>query len=274
MKTVKKIGLKKKSATRAASGHIGGLYLYCIVEGGRDVHFGRIGLLGSEVYTIRCAGFLAVVHDCKEDRYRTEDAEALQSWVMTHNDVVNIAMEMFDAVLPLGFGKIIVGKGEEGPVETLARWLEKEREGFKLKLANVRGKEEYGVEILWDSGVVTSGLKTVLPQARELMEKAQSESVGTAYMYEEKLKMLLRREAEAARERYSEEFYGLIKKSVDGIKVDKRRQTGDKMPSLMRLSCLVRKDGVSALGEILERIKKEKGFPVRFTGPWPPYSFV
>jgi len=43
---------------------------------------------------------------------------------------------------------------------------------------------------------------------------------------------------------------------------------------LLNLSCLVAKGKVDSLGEELEKIDNMEGFSVRFTGPWPPYSFV
>jgi hypothetical protein len=43
---------------------------------------------------------------------------------------------------------------------------------------------------------------------------------------------------------------------------------------LLNLSCLLFKEKSKILGEELEKINHLKGFFVRFTGPWPPYSFV
>jgi len=37
---------------------------------------------------------------------------------------------------------------------------------------------------------------------------------------------------------------------------------------------LVYTDKYRELGEELDEINKMQGFSVRFTGPWPPYSFV
>ena len=42
----------------------------------------------------------------------------------------------------------------------------------------------------------------------------------------------------------------------------------------MNLSCLLTKDGSRELGDELEKIDAMEGFSVRYTGPWPPYSFV
>jgi hypothetical protein len=61
---------------------------------------------------------------------------------------------------------------------------------------------------------------------------------------------------------------------VDEIRVEKTKKTDEKNQMLINLSCLVDKERSKELGEELEKINEEKGFAVRFTGPWPPYSFV
>ena len=70
------------------------------------------------------------------------------------------------------------------------------------------------------------------------------------------------------------DFYARIKKCVDEIKVEKAKKTDEERQMLMNLSCLVHKKKSKELGEELERINEQEGFSVRFTGPWPPYSFV
>ena len=42
---------------------------------------------------------------------------------------------------------------------------------------------------------------------------------------------------------------------------------------LLNLSCLMQ-EGSGDLGRVLDEIQQTKGISVRFTGPWPPYSFV
>jgi len=43
---------------------------------------------------------------------------------------------------------------------------------------------------------------------------------------------------------------------------------------LLNLSCLLPRDQNEKLGEALEKIDGREGISVRYTGPWPPYSFV
>jgi hypothetical protein len=42
---------------------------------------------------------------------------------------------------------------------------------------------------------------------------------------------------------------------------------------ILNVACLVHEDRIKNLGSKLGQLKKES-FAVRFTGPWPPYSFV
>ena len=93
-------------------------------------------------------------------------------------------------------------------------------------------------------------------------------------MYKQKLENLLKKEMEKEAERCFKDFYEKIKKCVDEIKVEKTKKLEENKQMLMNLSCLLPKEKSKILGEELEKINNMKGFFVRFTGPWPPYSFV
>jgi hypothetical protein len=56
--------------------------------------------------------------------------------------------------------------------------------------------------------------------------------------------------------------------------VEKTKKMDEEKQMLVNLSCLVDMERYKALGEELEKIEQMDGFSVRFTGPWPPYSFV
>ena len=43
---------------------------------------------------------------------------------------------------------------------------------------------------------------------------------------------------------------------------------------ILNLSLLTDQVGVQRVGDYLERVSQESGAEVRFTGPWPPYSFA
>ena len=43
---------------------------------------------------------------------------------------------------------------------------------------------------------------------------------------------------------------------------------------ILNLSLLLRRDAIPRLGDYLETVSQEQAVEVRFTGPWPPYSFT
>lgn len=251
-----------------------GIYLYCIVDGNEETSLDKIGIDGSEVYTIPYQEISAVVHDCESHPYESEDKDIVKNWVMTHQKVVDSAWQKFGAVLPLAFDTIIIGEEDIEPKENMEKWLQKDYQNLKEKLNKVRGKAEYGIQVLWDPDIVIKRIAQDTPEIKGLKEELKSKTPGTAYMYEQKIKNLLRGEMEKKADEYFKDFYARIKKEVFNIHIDKTKKVDDNLQMLMNLSCLVVKENVEKLGEVLEEIKKETGFIIRFTGPWPPYSFT
>ena len=79
----------------------------------------------------------------------------------------------------------------------------------------------------------------------------------------------LERKAEADCRRYFENLAAL----ADDVQVGKPRPVkGGQM--VLNLSLLVARLAIAPIGEYLERVSQEPGVEVRFTGPWPPYSFA
>jgi len=249
-------------------------YLYCIVEGNEEITLGNIGIEDSNVYVIPYQDLSAVVHNCLAEPYKSKDQEKMKSWVTAHEKVVEIAWEKFGTVLPLGFDTII--KGEEGvlPDENMKKWLRDDYENLRQKLAKLKDKAEFGVQVFWDLKIISEGLIGTNPEIKKLSEEIKSKSRGLAYMYKQKLENLLKKEMEKEADRYFKDFYEQIRRCVDQIKVEKTKKLEEDKQMLLNLSCLLFKGKSKILGEELEKIDHLKGFSVRFTGPWPPYSFV
>jgi len=90
----------------------------------------------------------------------------------------------------------------------------------------------------------------------------------------QKLENLVKREMETKADEYFKDFYGRIRRHVDDIRVEKTKKAEPGLQMITNLSCLVYRDRYSELGEELDKINRMAGFSIRFTGPWPPYSFV
>jgi len=249
-------------------------YAYCVADAGERVSLGPIGLEGSEVYTIPYQDICAVVHNCAAQPYQSEDEEVVKTWVRTHEAVIDAAWEKWGTVLPLSFDMLIRGEMERSAERNVAEWLKDEYEALKKKMEKVRGKAEYGVQVFWEPKVVAESLTRTSPEIRKLDEEIRSKPRGLAYMYRQKLENLIKREMETKADECFQNFYGRIRKHATDIRVEKTKKAEQGLQMILNLSCLVYKGRYTQLGEELDKINQMEGFSVRFTGPWPPYSFV
>jgi len=252
----------------------GGRYLYCVADSEEQVSLGPVGIDCSNVYTIPYRDVCAVVHECPAEPYQSKDSEVVNSWVLVHQKVVDEAWERWGTVLPLGFDTIVMDKDGVGAEENVRNWLQNDYDNLKGKMEKVRGKAEYGVQIFWEPQVIARSLTKASPEISQLEEEMKSQSRGVAYLYKQKLENALKRELESKADQCFREFYQGIRRYVDSIVVEKTKQGDQNTQMIMNLSCLLTRDKTAELGKELENINSIDGFSVRFTGPWPPYSFV
>ena len=256
-----------------------GLYLYGIADANTDAQtkLGEIGIEGNEVFTIPYKGLSAIVHNCPLEPYKSDDEEVVKGWVKTHQHVLDIAEEKFGTVIPFSFDMIIKPEDENnaGAEEALKKWMAEELEGLMEKMNKIRGKKEFGVQIFYIPSVMSEKMAAESEEVRKIKEEMKSKGPGTAYIYKQKLETAIKREMESRMDSYFKDFYGRIKKHVEEIKVEKTKKADEKdMQMIMNLSCLITTDKYKELGAELEQIDNTEAFSVRFTGPWPAYSFV
>jgi len=177
-------------------------------------------------------------------------------------------------VLPSGFDTIIKGGEGLSAEENLKKWLEEDHENLKEKLEKVRGRAEVGVQIYWNPKVVVEKLMETSEEIGKLGEEMKEKPPGMAYFYKQKIERALKKEMDERADDYFKDFYSRIKGYADDIRVEKTKKTERDRQMLMNLSLLIHRDKIKLLGEELAKIKEVEGMDVRFTGPWPPYSFV
>jgi len=254
-----------------------GLYLYGIADANVSTKLGEIGIEGNEVYTIPYKGLSAIVHNCPLEPYKSDDDEVVKGWVKTHQHVLDVATEKFDTIMPLGFDTITKPEGENNAnaKEVLKRWMSEEFDVLMEKMGKIRGKKEYGMQIVYIPSVMSEKIAEESEEIKKIKEEMESKPPGMVYMYKQKLENAVKKELESRMDTYFKDFYERIRSKVEDIKVEKTKKTDEKdKQMIMNLSCLVSTDKYKELGEELEKIDKEEGFSVRFTGPWPAYSFV
>ncbi len=251
-----------------------GRYVYCIVESSQEAQLGSIGINGTRVYAIHYQDISAIVHDCPSEPYESEDNDMVKNWIIIHEKVIETAWERFGIVLPLGFDTIIRAREEKDPKKVVRDWIKGEYQNLKKKLDRVRGKAEYGIQISWDTKIISHALIEKDEELNKLSDDIKSKPKGAAYMYRQKLEKSIREKLLPEAENHFREFYGRIKECTEDIKMEKNKKEEEPGQMLMNLSCLADKNGAKALGDELDKINNREGIFVRFTGPWPPYSFV
>ena len=252
-----------------------GRYLYCIADSSKAETLGNAGIEGNEVHSVPYKDLCAIVHNCPARPYESKDQDIIKEWVIAHQKVVDAAWERYGTVIPMGFDTIVQGSATVDPEENMKTWLKDDYDNLKAKMEKVRDRAEYGVQVFWDRKIVAEKISHKSPEIKALNQEIKSKPKGIAYMYRQKLEGLLRKEIEEQADRYFKEFYEKITPHAEDFRVEKTKKTEDEdKQMLLNLSCLLPKEGSKGLGEELEKIDALEGFSVRYTGPWPPYSFV
>lgn len=246
-------------------------YIYAVIPRIKKDDFGPMGIMGNTVYSISFREISALVHDCPPEPY--QGSEEVKEWVSAHATVVDAAWAEAGTVLPMSFDVIVKGDEERNAEENVRKWLEEGYTTLKAKLEEFRDRVELGVQILWDPAVITQRITAENEEIRELMTEMATKSPGIAYFYQHKMAEAVKHEmGKRAAEDYRNIYERLKAYAVDTHINKVKRLQGKQM--IMNLSLLVERDKVQALGEILGEVREEEGVEVRFTGPWPPYTFA
>jgi hypothetical protein len=250
-----------------------GLYVYCVARGDGNCLLGPIGLGGQVVYTVGSGDIRAVVHNCRAEPYQSQDPQVVQGWVVAHQNVVLAAAEAFGTVLPMAFDMIVRGASGGGAAGALRDWLDERRDRFPRLLDRLAGKAEYGVQVLWDRQVIAAWLVESDDELHKMQNEAQGKPKGLAHLLGQKLAKAIRAAMEKQADLFAQDFYARIRRCVEDVRVDKLKKVDGGKQMLLNLSCLMQQ-GSGELGRVLDDLQQTKGISVRFTGPWPPYSFV
>ena len=245
-------------------------YVYCVVPG--EVSDWQLhGLDDQTVRAVCAAGLTALVHDCPPDPYQGDD-EKVKVWVVAHGDVVDAAWKRMGTVLPMTFDTIVRASDHLDADEQVRRWLSSERDRFRAVLAHLNGRVELGVQVLWDPKIVGEAVAQGNDEICELRMGMVGAPKGMAYFYARKAEQVLLRALEAKAEHDYRACFAKITALCPEVRVNKLKKVVDRQ-MILNLSVLAPRERVAELGAVIAGFKAE-GVEVRFTGPWPPYSFT
>jgi hypothetical protein len=247
-------------------------YIYAIIPRVATADLGAVGIAGAHVYMLTHRAIAAVVHDCPPDPYQGEP-ETVAGWVKVHNDVIDKAWSEAGSVLPMRFNVIVKAEGERSAEENVRQWLELEYSNLQAKLDEFQNKVELGVQVLWDPAIIVQRIVESSEEIKALRAEMATKSRGTAYFIEHKIANAVKEEMERKAQRDFATCYGRLKERSEGTHVNKVRKQDDKA-MIANLSLLVRRERVQEIGAVLQEAGDEQGVEIRFTGPWPPYTFA
>jgi hypothetical protein len=248
-------------------------YLYSIANTGEKQNLGTIGIGARSVYTVVFQDIAAIVHTSEFEPEPAKNAEQVEQWVMTHNYVIDKAIENFNTVLPVSFGCLF--KGDDESVE---RWLQKNYNSYKKELERLKDSAEYSIHIFYDPKVLEEQIIDTIPELKEMDKKIEIMPKGKAYIFKKKFELNLKQAIIDQLTGLVEEFGASLRKNVTELIIEKKisyvpeKYAGKKL--MVAFSCLIAQKNVEQLGQSLEGINKKEGLAVRFTGPWAPFSFV
>ncbi|MCP8313678.1 MAG: GvpL/GvpF family gas vesicle protein [archaeon] len=239
-----------------------GRYVYCIIECGERISFGKIGIgnRDDEVYTIPYKDISAVVSNTPLLEYEPNEENAL-----AHMNVIQRVMQDY-TVLPLKFCTIF--KGEENLKKSLTTLYHE----FKAEFERLRDKIEVGVKILWQPKRAIDEVRRTSEKVKGIEREMKSKPQRIGQILKAKLDVAIKDELNRKADEYSEAIFEELKKHA----IDSRKS---RMVGYMILNgaFLLHKSNVDDFKIALERIKSRyepKGLEFIFSGPWPPYNFV
>lgn len=251
---------REPDGLRTSSGR--GRYVYCVVETEEPFELGPLGI-GSEenvVYTVHEAGLAAVVSETPLRRY-----DPTRENLLAH-EIVNETVMREYTMIPMSFGTIF---RSDDDVAALLRSTAPE---LSEVLAAMRGKVELGLKVYWDREKAISELERENAAVRELKAEIAADANGSTYF----ARVQLGRLVEEALDERANALMWSVYEPLRPLSVASRtsKLIGDDM--LLNVAFLVERAREDEFDQAVKRLtsRHEDLLTFKYTGPWPPYSFV
>ena len=177
------------------------------------------------------------------------------------------------SVVPLRFGTIYL---ERASVRAM---LSEKEQTLSAIIEQLRGREEWGINILCDREMLLEAIISLSPRLRALEEQAASASPGQSYLLRKKMDAMRADEARAVMKRIAAQIEGdLAPRSFGAVRLRVLKDEGGEHNDLVaKLAFLVAHDRFEEFRAAAERLAEEHapaGFKLELTGPWPAYNFI
>jgi hypothetical protein len=274
-------------------------YLYCLVDAtaGDPDAFDAAGIDDRPVRVLPVEGVGAVVHDC-DGLYDSDDPLQVREWLLAHQSVVDAATEAFATPLPVRFDTVFEG-GDAGVRE----WVRGVAGEVTETLDRFAGRREYRIGVRWHADGFAERMAERDDRLAEIAAERDAADGGGAFLRE---KQYHKRLDELRRQRYETLQADLLDRVEDVVETwteqegggaadaladdgsdagdgaDDGRSTADDADgagtddteSVTRIAVLAEQAAEERLGQRLDEYVDAHDVEVRFTGPWPPYTFA
>ncbi len=176
-------------------------------------------------------------------------------------------------VVPLRFGTIYLERAG------VVRMLTEKRKDLAQLLEQLRGREEWGVNVFCDQSTLMSAIISVSPKLRELTEQAAQASPGQSYLMQKKIETLRVDEARVALNRIIDDVEKALGEQADeGKRLRILKVEATEHGELKgKFAFLVKRAEFEEFRAAAERLAEEHlavGVRLELTGPWPAYNFT
>jgi len=259
-------------------------YVYCIAESAAaaDLPVGSLPAAieeNADLEWVSVNTLAALVSQVPRATYSEEnladhltDATWTAIRAMRHETVVEYVAKRA-TVIPLRFGTIYL---ERSGIEQMLTTQSRELESI---IEQLRGHEEWGVNVFVDRAVLLSSITSVSPVLRDLVQRAEQAPPGQSYLMQKKIEALKVDEARAAVNRIVDQIEEKLKEQSD----DARRlrilkvETTEHGELKAKFAFLVKRAAFEEFRDAAEGLAKEHqaaGVRLELTGPWPVYNFT
>jgi hypothetical protein len=261
-----------------------GYYVYCIAESVAAHQLDAASLPApieenTKLEWVTVNDLAALASTVPLDTYK-EDALAEHltdaTWTavraMRHETVVEYVAKRV-SVVPLRFGTIYL---ERAGIERML--AEQGRELARI-LERLRGHEEWGVNVFSDRAKLITGITSVSPRLRELVQQAEAASPGQSYLLQKKIEALRVDEARVALNRIIDQVEKSLSEQADDAKHLRilKVEATEHGELKGKFAFLVRRAEFEEFRAAAERLAEEHlaaGVRLELTGPWPAYNFT
>jgi hypothetical protein len=251
-----------------------GRYVYCAVTADPGATISVDGIEGRPVSLVVHDGIGVAVQPVGSV-YDSADPTRVRRWLVSHQEVVDEVGREFGTPLPFRFDTILAGTDA-----TVREWLDERHGEVADALDRLAGLWEYRIEVRWDEAAVGDRVREDDAELRELNDRIETASEGTSYLLEKQYRRRERELLERRRRDIEATVSDGIAAYADEVRradADSRRFGGERddgLETAVRLSVLADGAEEERIGEALESIAARPDHEVRYTGPWPPYSFA